>query len=110
MAAKTPQEQIQELKTLVVDYAKQETIDPIKSIGRYIGWALGGALAFGIGAVFLGIGALRFFQTSLPEALDGRGKSSWFPYMATILLLAAATGFVALKLTKEPKTATKDNT
>ena len=109
MADKTPQQQVQELKDLVVTYAKQETVDPIKNIGRYIGWAVGGAIAFGVGLTFIAIGALRLLQTSMPEMFDGRGKSSWFPYFAVLLLLAAALGLVGLKMTKSKADTSKED-
>ncbi len=108
MADKSPQQQVQELKDLVVSYAKQETVDPIKNIGRYIGWALAGALAFGVGMTFLAVGALRMLQTTLPELLDGQGKSSWFPYLAVLLLLGSALGLVAMKLTKSKADTSKE--
>ena len=98
MAEKTPQEQIRELKDLVVDYAKQETIDPLRALGKYVGWGLGGAILLGTGITFLAIGLLRFLQTSLPELLDGSGKSSWFPYFATIVALAAVGAIVGMKM------------
>ena len=100
MAEKSPQDQIRELKDLVVDYAKQETIDPIKALGKYIGWALGGAVLLGTGITFAAIGLLRFLQTSTPELLDGSGKSSWFPYFATIVALGGVAGVVAMKMKK----------
>lgn len=104
MAEKSPQDQIRELKDLVVDYAKQETVEPIKALGKYIGWALAGALLLGTGITFLAIGLLRFLQTSTPELIDGSGKSSWFPYFATILALVAVGGFVGMKMkTPSPK-------
>ena len=108
MADKSPQQQVQELKDLVVTYAKQETVDPIKNIGRYIGWAVGGAIAFGVGLTFLAVGILRLLQTSLPELVDGRGKSSWFPYFIVLVLLGAALGVVAMKLTKSKADTSKD--
>ena len=100
MAEKSPQDQVRELKDLVLDYAKQETVEPIKQLGAYIGWALAGAALLGIGIVFLAIGLLRFLQTSMPEALDGTGKSSWFPYFATIAALGIVAFVIVKKMTK----------
>ena len=36
-------DQVGELKNMVVGYAKQETIDPLKSLGRYVGFGAGGS-------------------------------------------------------------------
>lgn len=98
MAEKSPQDQIRELKDLVVDYAKQETVEPIKALGKYVGWAFAGAILLGTGITFLAIGLLRFLQTSTPELIDGSGKSSWFPYFATIVALGAVGAFVGMKM------------
>ncbi len=107
MADKAPKEQIQELKDLVVSYAKQETIDPLKGIGRYIGWALGGALLLGTGVVFVAIGFLRMLQTEGPDWLHKRGWSTTYPYLVLLVLLALGA-VLTLRQTKKKPTPTKD--
>ena len=42
--ADNPQQTVRELKDLVIAYAKQEATDPLKGLGRYVGFGLGGAL------------------------------------------------------------------
>ena len=49
--ADNPQQTIRELKDLVVAYAKQETIDPIKGLGRFVGFGVGGAVLLGTGVL-----------------------------------------------------------
>lgn len=59
---KTPAEIVGEFRELVVGYAKQETIDPLKRLGRYLGFGLGGALALGLGVLLLLLALLRGLQ------------------------------------------------
>src|SRR5207237_176185 len=68
--ADNPQQTIRELKELVIAYAKQETIDPLKGLARFLGWGLAGALLWGTGFMFLAVGALR--------GLEGDGSGPHF--------------------------------
>ncbi len=92
MADKSPQEQIRELRELLVAYFKQETIDPIKGLARYVGFGIAGALLMGIGVCFLAIGGLRALQTETGKAFDGNW--TWAPYGITIVGLVLVAGAV----------------
>jgi len=105
--ADNPQQTIRELKELVIAYAKQETLDPLKGLGRYVAYGVGGALLIGTGVMFLAIGALR--------ALEGdrrgphfTGNWSWAPYAIVIvgaLALAGLSWFVGTSRNKKRKKA-----
>ena len=60
---------------LVLGYVKQETIDPVKSLGRYVGYGLAGSLAVGLASILLLLGGLRLLQSgparSSPAACTG---------------------------------------
>ena len=84
----------QELWQLVVGYAKQETLDPVKSLGRWVGFGLGGALLGSLGAVLLLLGALRLLQTETGEAFDG--NLTFVPYLV-VLVVSGAIAAGALK-------------
>ena len=71
---------IKNLVQLVVAYFKQETIEPIKGLGRFVGWGLGGSLAVGLGGVMIVLGLLRLLQTV--DAFDGNW--SFVPYLVTL--------------------------
>jgi hypothetical protein len=88
--AKTPQQTISELKELVVAYAKQETIEPLKGVGRYLRNGTLGALLMGLGIMFLAIGALRALQTETDEHFNGNW--SFMPYIIVIIGLAIIAG------------------
>lgn len=85
MAPRTTFDQVNELKNLVVDYAKQETVDPLRSLGRYLGFGVAGGFCIGSGVALLLLGLLRGLQdVSWFESSTG-GWRSWVPYGATIL-------------------------
>ena len=79
-----------ELWQLVVGYAKQETLDPVKNLGRFLGFGLGGALLGSLGAVLLLLGGLRLLQTETGDAFDG--NLTFIPYL---LVLVASGGIAA---------------
>ena len=74
-----------ELRDLVVTYVKQETIVPLASSGRYVGFGIAGALLLGLGVVLLGVGGLRALQTETGETFTG--DWSWAPYLIVFVAL-----------------------
>jgi hypothetical protein len=79
-----------ELRDLVVDYVKQETIVPIKQLGRYVGFGIVGSLLLGLGVVLLGMGGLRALQTETGETFTG--DWSWAPYGVMFVVMLAGGG------------------
>src|SRR5688572_23701293 len=57
--SKSPGELIAELRELVVTYAKQETVDPLRRLGRFLAFGVAGAVLLGLGGVFVVVGVLR---------------------------------------------------
>src|SRR5262249_29727702 len=93
--AENPQETVRELQQLVIAYAKQETLEPLKGLGKYAGWRIGAALLLGFGFAFVEIGLLRVLQEETGTALTGNW--SWVPYAATIgVAVIVASIFVVL--------------
>ena len=76
-----------ELRDLIVAYVRQETVTPIKSLGRYILFGLAGALLLGLGVALLGVGVLRLLQTETGSTF--RGDWSWAPYGIVFVALLA---------------------
>ena len=74
-----------ELRDLVVTYVKQETVVPLRQLGRYAGFGIGGALLLGLGVVLLGVGALRALQTETGDTFTG--DWSWVPYVIVFVAL-----------------------
>jgi hypothetical protein len=81
-----------ELRDMVITYVKQETLVPLQQLGRYIAFGIAGSLLLGLGAVLLGVGALRALQTETGETFTG--DWSWAPYLivfVALLLCSAVT-------------------
>jgi hypothetical protein len=93
--AGTPLPQIVlELRDLIVAYFRQETIVPLKSLGRYILFGLVGALLLGTGFILLGVGSLRLLQHETGSTF--RGDWSWAPYGIVFVALCVG-GAIAWK-------------
>ena len=82
---KSAQEILQELFELLKAYAKQETLDPLKSLGRYVAWGGVGALLLAIGIFFLALSGLRALQS---QTTTFSSTWSWVPYFAVTFVLA----------------------
>jgi len=89
-----PMTQFADIKDLLVAYAKQETVDPLKGLGRFVGYGAAAMLLIGIGAIELTIALLRLLQTETGSPLTGNW--SWVPYLVT-LLVASGVAYLALK-------------
>jgi hypothetical protein len=74
-----------ELRDLVVEYVKQETLVPLRQLGRYIGFGIAGALLLGVGVLLLGVGGLRALQTETGDTFTD--DWSWAPYWITFVAL-----------------------
>jgi len=92
-----------ELKQLTIDYAKQETLEPLKALGRYVGFGLAGALLLATGVAFLVLGALRVLQTETGSVFTGH--LSWAPYFITLAGCALVAGLSVNAIGKEKRAA-----
>lgn len=100
---KSTQEVAKELQQLVVDYGKQETVDPLKNLGQYLGAGIAGSALIGTGISLILLAVLRILQwigTEENEAGDITGGTfngdlSYLPYfIVTILAALIVGGFV----------------
>jgi hypothetical protein len=74
-----------ELWEMLVSYAKQETVEPLKGLGRFVAFGLGAAVVGGIGIILLTLAGLRALQTHNDDHLTGNWN--WVPYLAALVLL-----------------------
>ena len=99
--ADNPQQTVRELQELVVAYAKQETVEPLKGMARYAGFGIAGALLVGVGVAFLSIGMLRGLQSLRGWAVHGNW--SWVPYIAVVIALVLLASGIWITLAKRSR-------
>jgi len=105
--ADNPQQTVRELQELVVAYAKQETIDPLKGMARFAGFGIAGALLVGVGVAFMSIGMLRGLQSLSGWAVHGNW--SWVPYIAVVIALVLLASGIWVVKAKRPGRAERSN-
>jgi hypothetical protein len=89
-----------ELWGLTRDYARQETVDPLKGVGRYLAYGGAGALLGSIGVIMLMLAGLRALQTETGSTFTGHW--SWAPY-GIVLVVAALVAFYAFsRISRRP--------
>jgi hypothetical protein len=89
---------VTELWGMTKEYARQETIDPLKGLARYAGYGFLGAVLGAMGVILLLLSLLRALQTETGDALDG--NMSWAPYMI-VLVVGVAVASIAYSRTKK---------
>jgi len=87
VAKQNPIDEAKELQTMLVGYAKQETIEPLKTLGRYLGAGFAGAVLSFLGAMFVGLGVLRLLQSETGSAFDGLSFASIVPYLGSVFAM-----------------------
>jgi flagellar biosynthesis protein FliQ len=95
MRGNTIQRDLDEIKDLALRYIKEETVQPLKDMGRFALWGAVGSLLVGFGYFFLLFGALRFLQEQF-KVLDG--TLSWIPYLIVVVLAALIIAFTMWRI------------
>ena len=88
-----------ELKTMVTDYARQETVEPLKRLGKWAAFGVAGALFLAIGAFLIGLGILRMVQ----QMGWTEGNWSFAPYLIVFALLMIGAGLCFWAMTRTPE-------
>lgn len=78
-----------ELFEMVRDYVKQETLDPLRGVGRWLAWGIAGAIALLFGAVIGLFGVLRLLQA---EVFSDTEVFTFVPYFIVAVVAAALIG------------------
>jgi hypothetical protein len=87
---------VTELRRLVVAYAKQETIDPLKKLARFVLWGLIGSFLLAVGSLLLTLAVVRVLQAETGSALTG--NLSWVPYAGGIIFAVLVLAFTATRV------------
>ena len=88
-----------ELWGLTKDYARQETVEPLKGVGRYLTYGATGALLLGVGVILLMLAGLRALQTETGDTLDG--NLSWLPYFIVLVVASALVAWAVTRISKK---------
>jgi hypothetical protein len=98
--------QIGQVVDLVKQYARQETLGPIKGAGRWLAVGAVGAALIGTGCVFLVLGALRMIQTEFGKSFRNQW-SALIPYLLALMISVLVMGVAAWRISKK-KTLQKE--
>ncbi len=85
---------------LTVDYLKQEVVDPLRGLGRFLYMGIAGSFFVAFGLLLILLGVLRLLQTETGTALTG--DWSWVPYAVVVVLGIAVIGVAALRIQAGP--------
>ncbi len=89
---------VDEFVSLVVAYAKQETLDPIKSLGRFVAFGVVGALLLALGGGLLALAAVRAVQAETGRHLTG--SLTWMSYFGGFLVAGVGAGWAVFRITR----------
>ncbi len=92
-APKSFQQVLQELWDLLKDYARQETLGPLKNVGWQLKWGVPGAILVSTGVFFLAIGLLRGL-----EHIDPIESHNYLSYGIVVLFLGIVLFLVWRKM------------
>ncbi len=90
--------EVGEIIDLVKTYVRQETVGPLKGLGRKVGIGVAGSILIGLGLFFLALGLLRLIQDKIPRL--ARGGLSWVSYLIVVAFCGLVT-VVALSRIKK---------
>ena len=81
-----PTDQVTDLVESVKQYARQETIEPLKGAARWVAVGSIAALSLGLAMVFLALAVLRLSQDLGGTTLDG--SWSFVHYLITLIVVS----------------------
>lgn len=83
---------------LVKAYAKQETVEPLRGAGRWVGFGVAGSFLLMLGGISLTLAMLRVLQEETGSSFTG--NLSWVPYLATLGAALVVIGLLVWRITK----------
>jgi hypothetical protein len=90
---------VSELWELTKDYARQETVDPLKGVARYVGAGLAGVFIGGLGVIMLLLALLRVLQTETKPHFTG--SLTWVPYLIVLIVGSALVGLALARINRK---------
>ncbi len=80
----------QDVWELLVAYARQETVEPLRGLQRWVAAGAGGSLLIAAGVSLILLACLRALQTETGTTFTGNW--SWAPYLITLVGAALVIG------------------
>lgn len=105
----SPKDDVNALKDLLVAYAKQETVVPLKSLIRFVIWGVIGALLLGIACILWVLAIVRTIQNETRPAMGHHGTAwgvaftghlTWLPYLGGLLFAVIVAGLAVSRISK----------
>lgn len=96
LRGQTLAEEAEEIKDVALRYVREETVDPVKALGRYTAFGCAGSFLVGLGGLLVAVGLLRLLQDLF------HGTTSWIPYLLVTLGGIAVVGLTLLKISGGP--------
>lgn len=97
-----------ELWQLVLTYVKQETIVPIKGLGRFVAFGIAGSALLSLGLLLWVLALLRALQTETGTRFTG--NLSWLPYVITLCGCAMVAGLAGRAIGSHKRKARRRGT
>jgi hypothetical protein len=84
---------------LVKAYAKQETLGPLKGIGRWLLMGVIGAVLIGLGVAIIILGILRLLQAEWTRSATG--SLSWLAYLIVLVITVALAALAITRINRD---------
>lgn len=90
-----------QLLALVIAYAKQETVLPLKNLWRYVAWGVLGIILISTGAVLATLTAVRLVQAETGNHLHG--DLTWVPYVGGMVVASVGAVWALSRIIRGDK-------
>lgn len=93
-----PSASINDVVRTFVDYAKQETLGPLRGAGRWLAFGTVGAALIGLGSALFMLGLLRLLQTEWTRSATG--SLSWLSYLIVVVIGSLGVALAVSRIRK----------
>ncbi len=83
---------------LVKNYAKQETVEPLEGVGRWVSLGVAGSFLLMLGGISLTLALLRVLQEETGSTFTG--NLTWVPHAITLAGVTAILGLLGYRIMK----------
>jgi hypothetical protein len=92
--------QLADLRDLLIAYLRQETLEPVQQVGRYVAFGLASSACLCVAFVLIGLAGLRALQNETGDHLTGNW--SWVPYLIVAIYAVAVIAWAVSRIAKRP--------